>query len=154
MQIKFNLEQREYKTIPAGDRVLEITKAECTPSGKPNKMTVTFKDGETGATSQSKYDFDNDKGMFAMAMLCQKALEIPDMDTFDTKDAGLLVGKLLLCEVVHTEGTKPKEDGTFPIFANVRKVKELVGVANNAEENAEKIDSITESPRANLGSDL
>ena len=154
MQIKFNLEQWEYKTIPAGDRVLEITKAECTPSGKPNKMTVTFKDGETGATNQSKYDFDNDKGMFAMAMLCQKALEIPDMDTFDTKDASLLVGKLLLCEVVHVEGTKPKEDGTFPVFANVRKVKELVGIANNAEENAEKIDSITESPRANLGSDL
>lgn len=154
MQIKFNLEQREYKTIPAGDRVLEITKAECTPSGKPNKMTVTFKDTETGATNQSKYDFDNDKGLFAMAMLCQKALEIPDMDAFDTKDAGLLVGKQLLCEVVHTEGTKPKEDGTFPIFANVRKVKELVGDGVNREENSAKIDELLESPRANLGSDL
>ena len=32
-----------FKVVPEGERVLKITKAECTPSGKPNKLKVTLK---------------------------------------------------------------------------------------------------------------
>lgn len=126
MLIKFNLESREFKLCPAGERVLEITKAECTPSGKPNKMTVTFKDVETGAFINNRYDFTNDKGLFAMGMLCKVALQMEDGDEFDTaRDTKALVGKKLLCEVAHTQGTQIREDGTYPTFANIRKTIRL-----------------------------
>ena len=158
MQVKFNLEKREFKLIPEGERVLEITKAECTPSGKPNKMKVSFKDLENEGTCQSTYSFDNDGAMFAMAMLCQKALELPDMDTFDTmQDTPRLIGKQLVCEVTHTKGTKPNDEGEFPTFANIKKVISLCG--DRMEENEAKVrevldDTPSRSSLKSVGDDL
>lgn len=125
MKIKMNL-NGNFKLCPEGERVLTITKAECTPSGKPDKLKVTFQDSEGGFVN-SKYDFSNDKSIWAMGMMLSKALELEDGDEFDTKtDTPKLIGKKLLCEVVHTEGTKPNDDGELPIFANIKKVIALV----------------------------
>lgn len=125
MKVKMNL-NGNFKLCPEGERVLKITKAECTPSGKPDKLKVTFQDSEGGFVN-SKYDFSNDKSLWAMGMMLSKALGLEDGDEFDTKtDTPKLVGKKLLCEVVHTEGTKPNEDGELPIFANIKKVIALV----------------------------
>lgn len=125
MKIKMNL-NGNFKLCPEGERVLTITKAECKPSGKPDNMKVTFQDSEGGFVN-SKYDFTNDKSVWAMGMMLSKALELEDGDEFDTKtDTPKLVGKKLLCEVVHTEGTKPNDDGELPIFANIKKVIALV----------------------------
>lgn len=125
MKIKMNL-NGNFKLCPEGERVLKITKAECTPSGKPDKLKVTFQDSEGGFVN-SKYDFSNDKSLWTMGMMLSKALGLEDGDEFDTKtDTPKLVGKKLLCEVVHTEGTKPNDDGELPIFANIKKVIALV----------------------------
>ena len=125
MKIKMNL-QNNFKLAEEGEQVLEITKAECTPSGKPSKLKVTFK-AANGGFINSNYDFGNDKAMFGMGILVSKALGLEDGDEFDTKDdTPKLVGKKLLCEVVHTQGSKPNEDGEFPTFANVKKVISLV----------------------------
>lgn len=125
MKVKMNL-NGNFKLCPEGERVLKITKAECTPSGKPDKLKVTFQDSEGGFVN-SKYDFSNDKSLWAMGMMLSKALGLEDGDEFDTKtDTPKLVGKKLLCEVVHTEGTKPNDDGELPIFANIKKVIALV----------------------------
>lgn len=137
MKIKFNLEPREFKLCPAGERVLEITEARCTPSGKPTSLKVTFKDVETGAFLNSKYDFNNDKGLFAMGMLCKVALQMADADEFDTaNDTPKLVGKKLLCEVVHSQGTTMRDDGTYPTFANVRKT---ISLENDEEIGARNV---------------
>ena len=115
-----------FKLCPEGERVLTITKAECTPSGKPDKLKVTFQDSEGGFVN-SKYDFTNDKSVWAMGMMLSKALELDDGDEFDTKlDTPKLVGKKLLCEIVHTQGTKPNDDGELPTFANIKRVISLV----------------------------
>lgn len=125
MKVKMNL-NGNFKLCPEGERVLTITKAECKPSGKPDNMKITFQDSEGGFVN-SKYDFSNDKSIWAMGMMLSKALELEDGDEFDTKtDTPKLIGKKLLCEVVHTEGTKPNEDGELPIFANIKKVIALV----------------------------
>ena len=125
MKIKMNL-NGNFKLCPEGERVLTITKAECKPSGKPDNMKVTFQDSEGGFVN-SKYDFTNDKSVWAMGMMLSKALKLEDGDEFDTKtDTPKLVGKKLLCEVIHTEGTKPNDDGELPIFANIKKVIALV----------------------------
>lgn len=125
MKIKMNL-NGNFKLCPEGERVLTITKAECTPSGKPDKLKVTFQDSDGGFVN-SKYDFTNDKSVWAMGMMLSKALELEDGDEFDTKtDTPKLIGKKLLCEIVHTQGTKPNEDGELPTFANIKKVISLV----------------------------
>lgn len=125
MKIKMNL-QNNFKLAEEGEQVVEITKAECTPSGKPNCCKVTFK-AANGGFVNSKYDFNNDKAMFGFGILVSKALGLDDGDEFDTKeDTPKLVGKKLLCEVVHTQGSKPNEDGELPTFANVKKVISLV----------------------------
>ena len=125
MRTKMNL-KNNFKLVEEGERVLEITKAECTPSGKPDKMKVTFKDSEGGFIN-SQYNFDNDKSLFAMGKMLETALEFEDGDEFDTKtDPKRLIGKKLLCEVVHTQGTKPNENGELPTFANIKKTISLV----------------------------
>lgn len=137
MKIKMNMNS-EFKLVEEGEQVLEITKAECTPSGKPNCMKVSFK-ASNGGYVNSKYDFSNSKSMFAMGMLVSKALGMSDGDEFDTKtDTPRLVGKKLLCEVVHTQGTTEREDGTFPTFANIKKIISLVDEETGEVEIEEK----------------
>lgn len=143
MKVKMNL-NGNFKLCPEGERVLKITKAECTPSGKPDKLKVTFQDSEGGFVN-SKYDFSNDKSLWAMGMMLSKALGLEDGDEFDTKtDTPKLVGKKLLCEVVHTEGTKPNDDGELPIFANIKKVIALVN---------DDTGEVEESPRNMIAND-
>ena len=125
MKITMNL-KGNFKLVEEGERVLTITKAECTPSGKPNKMKVTFQDVDGGYIN-SQYNFDNDKSLFAMGKMLEVALGFEDGDEFDTKtDTEKLINKKLLCEVVHTQGTKPNNDGELPTFANIKKVLSLV----------------------------
>ncbi len=123
MKITMNLKSN-YKLVPAGERILEITKAECKPSGKPNNMAVTFKDTE-GGLIYNKYDFE--RASYQLGILCSTALGLKDGDEFDTKiDTPKLVGKKLLCEVVHNLGTKENENGEVPTFANIKKIISLV----------------------------
>ena len=123
MKIKMNLKSN---LVEEGERVLKITKAECTPSGKPNKLKVTFQDKDGGFIN-NQYNFDNDKSLFALGKLLEVALGFEDGDEFDTKtDVERLVGKTILCEVVHTQGSKPNENGEFPTFANIKRTISLV----------------------------
>lgn len=125
MKIKMNL-TNNFKLVDEGERVLKITKAECTPSGKPNKLKVTFQDVKDGGTINSQYNFDNNNAVFAMSKLCEIALGLEDGDDFDTtSDTPKLIGKEVLCEVTHTKGTKLNDKGELPTFANVKKVISL-----------------------------
>lgn len=131
MMIKFNL--KSFEPIDEGEKTLTITKAEVKPSGKPQKAEITFTEVSTGKTLQNRYDFNNQYGLMAFGFLCRTALAIPDMGEFDTNDINKLVGKVVRCEIVHTEGTTPREDGSYPVFANIKKVLSLV-VENETTE--------------------
>ena len=145
MKIKMNLKSN-FTLVPEGERVLKITKAECTPSGKPNKMKVTFQDTDGGFIN-SQYNFDNDKSLFAMGKLLETALGFEDGDEFDTKtDPERLTNKVILCEVVHTQGNKPNDKGELPTFANIKRTISLV------DENSGEV-STNESPRNIIADD-
>ena len=146
--IKFDL--ASFEPVPEGERILEITKAECKPSGKPTEMSVTFKDILTNRTLVNRYNFSNAGGLTAMAIMCRIALGLEDMDTFDTiKDTPKLIGRRLKCEIVHNQGTQPREDGTYATFANIKRVIELVN------DNQVNIPSPNASPRQTIiGNDL
>lgn len=124
MKITYNL--KSFEPVPEGERILEITEAKCTPSGKPTQLDVTYKDVETGRTLKSNYKFNIPGALMAMGFLCKTALNMEDAGEFDTiTDTPKLIGKKLVANVKHTEGTQPKEDGTFPIFANIDKIISL-----------------------------
>ena len=137
MKIKMNL-KNNFKLVEEGERVLKITKAEAKPSGKPTSLVVTFQDIDGGMIT-SRYSFENSGAVWAMSKLCEIALGLKDGDEFDTKeDTPRLVGQELLCEVVHTKGTKPNDNGELPTFANVKKV---ISLANT------KTGEVVDSPR-------
>ena len=60
-----------------------------------------------------------------------------DYIEFDTKnDTPKLVGKKVLCEVIHVEGTRPNEDGKLPVFANIKKILKLVEEESDSPRNS------------------
>lgn len=126
MEIKLNL-KGGFKTVQEGERVLEITKAECTPSGAPQKLVLNMKDVEDGASLINTYKFDNSTSVWAMGMMLNIALGLEDGATFNTKDAKELEGIKLLCEITHSEYNGKT-------YANVKrvisKVNETTGVVN------------------------
>ena len=121
--LKLNL-NREFKTVEEGERILEITDAKVTPSGKPDKLVLHMKDVEDNATLINNYNFNNDTSMWAMGIMLNIALGIEDGGEFDTKNVKDLVGIKLLCEVAHSE-----YNGR--VYANVKKV--MANVTNNGE---------------------
>ena len=132
MKIKYNL-NGGFKLVPEGERVLEITKAEAKPSGKPNKIVISFRDVESGATMLNNYDLSNNGAIYALGLVCKYTLGLKDEDEIDTvTDLPRLVGKQVICEIVHNEGSQPKEDGTLPKFANISKV--IGGVSDTTTE--------------------
>lgn len=124
MKIKLNL-KNNFKLVPEGERVLTITNAEFRPVGKPQELRVTFQDTE-GGTISTTYDMSNNTGSFIMGVLISTALGLQDGDDFDTKDVNKLIGKKLLCEVVHRNGSKPNENGEVPTFVNIKRIIKLV----------------------------
>lgn len=126
MEIKLNL-KGGFKTVQEGERVLEITKAECTPSGAPQKLVLNMKDVEDGASLINTYKFDNSTSVWAMGMMLNIALGLEDGATFNTKDAKELEGVKLVCEITHSEYNGKT-------YANVKrvisKVDETTGVVN------------------------
>ena len=143
-RIKINL-KGGFKTIQEGERVLEIVDAKVTPSGVPNKLVLSMKDVEDGATLQNTYNFNNSTSVWAMGMMLNVALGLEDGDDFDTNNVSQLIGIKLRCEIVHSE----YNDKTY---ANVKKVIERV-YDNTEQMTSEEIGEILYS-RNDLEDDL
>lgn len=121
MKIKLNL-KNNYKIVPEGQRILTVKNAEFRPVGKPQELRVIFEDSEGGLIN-TRYDMTNDKSNWIMGIFISTALNLSsDEEEFETKDVEKLIGKKLLCEVVHRDGTKPNDNGEVPVFANINKI--------------------------------
>lgn len=143
-RIKINL-KGGFKTVQEGERVLEIVDAKVTPSGVPNKLVLSMKDVEDGATLQNTYNFNNSTSVWAMGMMLNVALGLEDGDDFDTNNVSQLIGIKLRCEIAHSE----YNDKTY---ANVKKVIEKI-YDNTEQMNSEEIGEILYS-RNDLEDDL
>lgn len=114
MMIKVNL-KGGFKLVKEGERTLEITEAKLTPSGAPDRLVLTMKDIEDGASLQNSFNMKNETSLWAMGMLLNVALGLNDGDYFNTDYVDKLVGNKLVCEVAHSE-----YNGRT--YANVKKV--------------------------------
>lgn len=120
MIIKLNT-NRTFENVPEGERTLEITKVEVTPSGKPNTLRLTLCDAETKRNILASYKLDDERSVYPMSMMICTALNLEDGDTFDIADAQTLVGHTVLAEVVHKEYNGKT-------YANINKVIENLDV--------------------------
>jgi hypothetical protein len=114
MIVKVNL-KGGFKLVQEGNRTLEITEAKLTPSGAPERLVLSMKDIEDGASLQNSFNMKNETSLWAMGMLLNVALGLNDGDEFNTNDVDKLVGIKLVCEVAHSE-----YNGRT--YANVKKV--------------------------------
>lgn len=112
--IKINL-KGGFKIVKEGERTLEIVDAKFTPSGAPDRLVLSMKDVEDGATLQNTFNMKNETSLWAMGMMLNVALGLNDGDDFNTNDVDKLIGIKLVCEVSHSE-----YNGRT--YANVRKV--------------------------------
>lgn len=130
VKIKYNLNEG-FKIVDEGEQVLEIVKAEAKPSGKPTAIHITFKDNK-GAQLINRYDLSVQGAINAFGRVCKYTLNTQDADEIDTStDLPKMIGKKIVCEIVHTKGTQAREDGSYPIFANISKV---LGTPNEATQ--------------------
>ena len=102
MIIKLNT-NRTFENVPEGERNLEITKVEVTPSGKPNTLRLTLTDEETGRNVLSSYKLDDERALYPMSVMICTALNLESGSVFDIADAQSLVGHKVLCEIVYKE---------------------------------------------------
>ena len=120
--IKINL-KGSFILIPEGERILTVKSAKATPSGDPKKIEIVFEDKESGGTLTQNVNLDNDTSIYVFSLIASYALGLIDGADFDIiNDTPKLVGKKIKAEVKHVEGTKPREDGSLPIFANLGKI--------------------------------
>ena len=130
MKLKMNL-KNNFKLVPEGKRRLKITKSECSPSGKPSRWNLTFEDSEGGFIN-NRFDFNNDKSLFAMGKFLETVLGFKDGDEFDTKeDAAKCIGIEVYAEVIHTQGRQLNENGETMTFANI--VNKTIELASEEE---------------------
>lgn len=132
MIVKVNL-KGGFKLVQEGTRTLEITEAKVTPSGAPERLVLTMKDIEDGASLQNSFNMKNETSLWAMGMLLNTALGLNDGDDFNTNDIEKLIGIKLVCEVAHSE-----YNGRT--YANVKKV--VSKVEDNTEDVIKAIDEM------------
>ena len=140
--IKFNL-NRTYKTMEEGEKVVTLTSVEASPSGNPTDIKITYTD-DKGVTLQEKINLD--RALWKISRIAEAVLDAKDGEEMGISDlCKQLQGKKLRVEVVHNQGSQPREDGTYPTFANVSKI--LGGVE---EESTSATPTQSENPRSSI----
>lgn len=140
--IKFNL-NRNYALMEEGEKVVTLTSVEASPSGNPTDIKVIYTD-DKGATIQEKINLD--RALWKISAIAQAILNVQDGEEMTPADlCKQLKGKKLRVEVKHNQGSQPREDGTYPTFANVSKI--LGGVE---EQSTSATPTQSENPRSSI----
>lgn len=107
-----------FPTMDEGEHALFLKKVEGFPRTNVTKVAVEFVNAE-GILLKNNYDLTNDGGYAAFYYLVTIGCE---MDVDEKFDIGQIEHKFVTAEIVHKEGSRPRADGTLPIFANISKV--------------------------------
>jgi hypothetical protein len=113
--VNFGSKPKGFRLMPEGERTLLITKIEGIPRAKITNVKAEFVDAE-GITLKNSYNLTIDGGYAAFYYLVTNGLGVELDGDFDIDQ---LQGKFVEVNIVHKDGTKAREDGTFPVFANI-----------------------------------
>ena len=111
-----------FQMIPEGEHVLHITNVKGLPRDNVSVVTMDMLNadglGFNGKYPQ-KYDLKSDGGYAAFYFLVKNGYGV-DLDEGDEFDIDQLEDTYVKVEIIHKEGTKAREDGSFPTFANIK----------------------------------
>ena len=107
-----------FRLMPEGEQTLHIEEVKGLPRDNVTMVEVAFRNAE-GIPLKNKYDLTNDGGYAAFYFLVLNGLGV-DLDEGDEFDIDDLEDKYVIVEIVHKEGTRPREDGSVAIFANIK----------------------------------
>lgn len=128
MKVKFNL-SRGFKLVPEGEQVLTITEINAVPSGLPKQVKITWTDA-TGTNLLETCDLATT--IWKLSRICEVAFGIKDGEEMELDEIiSGLKGKQFECEIVHTQGKNPREDGTYPTYANIKNILSRVELTDN-----------------------
>ena len=119
--VTFGKKPTGWTMIPEGRHVLHITKVQGLPRANVTSVTMEMHNAEGlgfGGKYPQKYDLTTDGGYAAFYFLVKNGLGI-DLNEGDAFNLDDLEGKFVEVDIVHKDGKKPREDGTFPVFANI-----------------------------------
>lgn len=111
-----------FKMIPEGEHVLHVTNVKGMPRDNVTLVTMDMKNAEGlgfGGKYPQKYDLTSDGGWAAFYFLLKNGYGI-DLSEGDSFDIEKLEDTYVTVEIVHKEGTKPRDDGSYPVFANIK----------------------------------
>jgi len=114
--VNFN-RKPSFRIIPEGVQTLKITKVSGIPRAAVTSVTVSFAT-EDGITQDMKYDLTNQYSYNAFYYLVSNGCGFDLDGDFDIDN---MVGKYVEVEIRHRDGARPREDGTFPVFANIKR---------------------------------
>lgn len=128
MKVKFNL-NKTFKLIPEGEQTLTITEINAVPSGLPKQVKITWTDN-TGTNLLETCDLSTT--IWKLSRICEVAFGIKDGEEMELDDIiSGLKGKQFKCEIVHTQGKTPREDGTYPMYANIKTILSRVELTDD-----------------------
>jgi len=111
-----------FQMLPEGPHTLHITNVKGLPRDNVTVVTMEMvnKDGLgfKGKYPQ-KYDLTSDGGWTAFYFLVLNSLGI-DINEGDSFNIDQLEDTYVEVEIIHKDGTKPREDGSFPVFTNIK----------------------------------
>lgn len=113
------IKKQQFTIVPEGERILTIEEVVASPSGKPDKIKVTFRD-KNGGSIKTNYTLNlKDDFIWLTGVFLGAALNLQDGEEFDTKDVPKLVGHKILVDVVHT----PDKNDPEKVYANIKRIK-------------------------------
>jgi hypothetical protein len=111
-----------FKLIDEGVQTLHITNVKGLPRDNVTVVTMDMLNAEglgfNGKYPQ-KYDLASQGGYAAFYFLVLNGFGI-DLNEGDQFDIDHLEDTYVEVEIVHKDGTNPRDDGTFPVFANIK----------------------------------
>lgn len=133
-----------FSLIPEGEQNVRITDVKSASSVQSvggrrvstvSEVTVYFANAD-GDKFNSRYNLAIDGGYAAFYYLVLNGLGIDISEgEFDVNE---LIGHYVIVDLVHRQGTKPKDDGTFATFVNI---KRTIGQGTAFGEVEEEVDA-------------
>lgn len=116
--VNFDRKPEGFRLLPEGVHDLMIGAVTATPRAKVQNVEVEFFDKD-GLKLVSRYNLDNKYGYAAFYRLVETGCGFVLDGEFDIDN---IIGKYVNVEVIHKDGTTPREDGTLPKFVNIKYV--------------------------------
>lgn len=140
--MKIGANYGEFRLLPEGNNILKVLSVKLVPSGKPKEIEVVLV-SQDKIKITNNYNINHDGAMFAFSMLYKFAVGSTPNEFDSATLEKEMVDNYVVCEIVHSKGSKKTEEGEDVYFANIKKVLEGAEGFDTKSVN-DKVDAVLE----------